>query len=130
MKERYQKLNTYFKTGIWTLVIASILVILLIPLFFFNLLDIPLGILLGAIFSAGFHFLIGLNQRDKYSRKALNIDIFLIIMRFVLFAIAIVGLALLYYLAKVRLFNIFGFAGAYLFGLFIYLFLSRKEGAQ
>ena len=79
MNERYQKLNTYYKTGIWTLGIAIIVIIPLIPLFFFDMFDIPLGILLGAIFSATFYFLIGYNQRDKYSRKALNIDIFLII---------------------------------------------------
>ena len=130
MNERYQKLNTYYKTGIWTLGIDIIVILPLIPLFFVDMFDIPLGILLGAIFSATFYFLIGYNQRDKYSRKALNIDIFLIILRFFLFAIAIVGLALLYYLANIRIFNIFGFAGAYLFGLLVHLFLSRQEGMQ
>ena len=130
MKQWYQKRNIHQKTGIWTIIISTTLLLLLIPLFFFNLMDIPLGILLGGYFASLFYFLIGANQKEKYTRKAVKIDIFIIILRFVLFAIALVGLALLYYLANIKIFNIFGFAGAYLLSLFIYLFLSRKEGKE
>ena len=128
MKEWYQKLNIYHKTGILSLICGIITLILLIPLFFFNLKDVPLGIILGASFGALFYFIIGFNQRNAYSKKAMTIDIIVIILRFVLFAGALIGLALLYYLAKVRIFNIFAFAGAYLMSLLVYLILSRKEG--
>ena len=130
MKEWYQKLNIYHKTGIWSLICGIITLILLIPLFFFGLKDIPLGIVLGSSFGALFYFLIGFNQKKECNKKGMILDIVLIILRFVFFALALVGLALLYYLGNVRIFNIFGFTGAYLFGLLIYLFLSRKEGTQ
>lgn len=130
MKERYQKLNVYYKTGIWSLIIVAILAILLIPLFFFKMMDIPLGIVLGGGFASVFYFLTGLNQRKEYDRSALKIDIILIISRLIIFAAALVGLALLYYLAGIKIFNIFSFAGSYLLTLLIYLFISRKEGKQ
>lgn len=129
MKQGYQKLNIYQKTGIWSLITSIVILLLLIPLFFFNLMDIPLGIVLGGSFAGLFYFLIGLNQK-KESRGAMKIDIVLIILRFIFFTAVLIGLALLYYLGDVKIFNVFGFAGAYLLSLLIYLFLSRKEAKE
>ena len=130
MKERYHRLNPYHKTGIWAIAVSSLLAIALIPLFFYSLMDIPLGILLGGYFGAIFYFIIGFNQKKDYDKTSLKLDVTIIILRFILFAGAIIGLAFLYYKAEIKIFNIFAFTGSYLLTLLIYLFISRKEGQQ
>lgn len=130
MMNQYQKLNVYFKTVIWTSIITLGICILLIPLFFFSLMEIPLGILLGGLIGILYYFAASLNQKNEYNQIALTIDVILIIARFVLFAGALVGLALLYYVANIHIFNIFSFVGSYLLSLLVYLVVSRKEGKK
>ena len=130
MKIWYEKLNIYFKTVFWTILISFGTTILLIPLFFFSLMEIPLGIVLGGIIGALYYLAAGFNQREEYRKSALTIDVILLISRFILFAGALVGVALLYYIANIHVFNIFAFVGAYLISLLIYLILGRKEGKK
>ena len=130
MKNWYQKLNIYFKTVFWTAVISLGVSVLLIPLFFFSLMEIPLGILLGAFIGVLYYIGVGINQKNKYEESAMTIDVILIIVRFILFAGALVGLALLYYVAGIHIFNIFSFVGSYLLSLLIYILVNRKEGKK
>ena len=130
MKNWYQKLNIYFKTVFWTAVISFGISVLLIPLFFFSLMEIPLGILLGAFIGVLYYIGVGINQKNKYEESAMTIDVILIIVRFILFAGALVGLALLYYVADIHIFNIFSFVGSYLLSLLIYILVNRKEGKK
>ena len=130
MKNWYQKLNIYFKTVFWTAVISFGISVLLIPLFFFSLMEIPLGILFGAFIGILYYVAAGINQKNKYEESAMTIDVILIIVRFILFAGALVGLALLYYVADIHIFNIFSFVGSYLLSLLIYILVNRKEGKK
>ena len=130
MMSQYQKLNVYFKTVLWTSIITLGICILLIPLFFFSLMEIPLGILLGGFIGILYYVAASFNQKDEYNRTALTIDVVLIIARFVLFAGALIGLALMYYKANMHIFNIFSFVGSYLLSLLIYMIISRKEGKK
>ena len=129
MIDRYRQLNTYFKTVFWSIVITLAISVSLIPLFFFNYMDIPLGILLGGLFGSLYYLLAGFNQKPSYDKKAMHLDVFYLILRFVLFAAATVGLALLYYLANIHIFNVYGFVGAYLISLLIFMILGGKEKA-
>ncbi len=130
MMSQYQKLNVYFKTVLWTSIITIGVCILLIPLFFFSLMEIPLGILLGGFIGILYYFVASFNQKDEYNHTALTIDVVLIIARFVIFAGALIGLALMYYKANIHIFNIFSFVGSYLLSLLIYMIISRKEGKK
>lgn len=130
MKAWYRQLNIYFKTVFWSVLITLGVTICLTPLFFFNLMDIPLGILLGGIFGALYYFIAGFNQREEYSRKAMVLDVIILILRFTIFAGAMFGLAWLYYKSNIHIFNIFGFAGAYLACMLVYLILVGKESKK
>ena len=130
MKSWYRRLNIYFKTVLWTIIITLGVTICLIPLFFFNLMEIPLGILLGGIFGSLYYLIAGFNQREEYSKKGMILDVVTIILRFALFAGAVIGLTLLYYKANIHLFNVYGFAGAYLLSLFAFIIISGKESKK
>ena len=130
MMKWYQKLNIYFKTVFWTTIISLGISILLIPLFFFSLMEIPLGILLGAFIGILYYIAAGINEKNKYAQSAMTVDVILIVVRFILFAGALVGLALLYYVANIHIFNIFSFVGSYLLSLLVYLLVNRKEGKK
>lgn len=130
MKSWYRDLNVYFKTVFWTVLIILAVSISLIPLLFFNLMEIPLGILTGGAFGALYYLIIGFNQKPDYSRKTMIIDVIILITRFTLFAGAMFGLAWLYYKSNIHVINIFAFAGAYLVSMLIYLIVVGKENKK
>ncbi len=127
MKKFYRQLNAYFKTVCWTILITLALFICLIPLFFFNLMELPLGLALGGIFGGIYYLIAGFNQKEDYTKKSLIIDVILLITRFLLFAGAVIGLAFLYYKGEIHLFNVYAFAGAYLISLLTFILISGKE---
>lgn len=130
MKSWYRQLNTYFKTVLWTIIITLGVTICLIPLFFFNLMEIPLGILLGGLFGTLYYFIAGFNQREEYSKKGMVLDVVILTLRFLVFAGAMVGLTWLYYKSNIHIFNVYGFAGAYLLSLFVFILISGKESKK
>ena len=130
MKSWYRNLNVYFKTVFWTVLIILAVTICLIPLFFFNLMEIPLGILSGGLFGALYYLIIGFNQKPDYSRKTMIIDVIILITRFTLFAGAMFGFAWLYYKSNIHVINIFAFAGSYLVSMLIYLIVVGKENKK
>ena len=130
MKSWYCQLNIYFKTVLWTIIITLGVTICLIPLFFFNLMEIPLGILLGGLFGTLYYFIAGFNQREEYSKKVMVLDVVILILRFLVFAGVMVGLTWLYYKSNIHIFNVYGFAGAYLLSLFVFILISGKESKK
>ncbi len=127
MKSWYRRLNIYFKTVFWTVLITLGITIALIPLFFLNLMEYPLGILTGGVFGALYYLAAGFNQREKNTRQGMTIDIVLIVMRFILLAGVFFALAWLYYKGNIHVINIFAFIGAYLISVPMYLILFGKE---
>lgn len=127
MKKWYLNLNSCSKTALLSSLVVVAVAILLIPLFFFNLYEIPLAILLGGFVNIIYYLIAGINQKRGGGRNVINFDIFLLIARFVLFAAIAILLAWLYYSLKIKVFNLFAYVGAYLFPILIYAIISRKE---
>ena len=92
--------------------------------------EIPQGIALGGLFGSLYYFFAGLNQREEYSKKALVIDIILLVLRLVFFAGALVGLALLYYKANAHMFNVFAFTGGYLISTLVQIIFIKMKGKE
>ena len=122
--------NVYFKTAIWTILVTLGITVLLIPLFFFKLQEIPFGILLGGLFGSLYYIFAGFNQREEYTKKALVIDVVLLVLRLLLFAGALAGLALLYYKVGAHMFNVFAFTGGYLISLLVQIILLKTKGKE
>lgn len=127
MKQWYSQLNIYFKTVFWTVLITLGVTITLTPLFFFGLMEYPIGILVGGLFGALYYLAAGFNQREINTRQGMTIDVVLIVMRFVLLAGVFFALAWLYYKGNIHVINIFTFIGAYLISVPMYLILFGKE---
>ena len=130
MLKFYREANVYFKTAIITILVTIALVVLLIPLFFFKLQEIPYGIALGGLFGSLYYIFAGFNQREEYTKKALVIDVILLSLRITLFAGALVGLALLYYKVGAHMFNVFAFTGGYLISTLVQIILVKTKGKE
>ena len=127
MKDWYSKLKIEYRVAFWaTLVVASI-VILLIPCFFFSLMEIPQGIALGGIVGIIIYLFLGLFNNNVDPKKAMRITVVIIIVK----ALVITGLLFLigwlYYGIGFKAFNIFALMGGYFIPLVIHIILVEKE---
>lgn len=129
MKKALQKLNIYYQCSALSGFFLLLISLLLIPLYFFNLKEIPLGILLGGIYGILIFYFTGL-LNDKLPNKY-RWAIIIAILRFFLFGILLFLVGLCYYYWDVKLFNIFGVFGGYLFVVLIFIILqfidNKKE---
>ena len=113
--------SIYYKTSLITLIITVALFALAIPFFFFKLMEIPLGILLGGVFGALIYFVFGLFEGRK-----LSYTIVILILKTLVYMAAFVGICVLYYKANVKIFNPFTFMVMYLIPTIVLIFVSRK----
>ena len=122
MIKAYNKLNIYHKCVVLSGLFLLLLSLALIPLYFFNYIDIPLGFLLGGMYGILCYFIIGLleNKRGEYYKWAVLISI----LRFIVLAILLVLVALCYYKWEIKIFNIFTVLGGYLICLVVFIILS------
>ncbi|MCR5505732.1 MAG: hypothetical protein K6F07_01905 [Bacilli bacterium] len=127
MLKFYRETNVYFKTVIWTLLVTVTLVVVCIPFFFFKLQEIPYGIALGGLVGTLYYIAAGFNQRGEYQKKYMVWDFILLALRLIIFAGALVGLALLYYKANARMFNVFAFTGGYFISLLVHVILVKRQ---
>ena len=109
----FKNLNNSFKAGIITLILTFIALIATIYLFFIDLKEVPLGILLGGIIFGGISLLGGLAENYDEKNQSTKFSIIIIIAKFFFTVLTLIGAALLYYLADIHLFNIFAIVGAY-----------------
>ena len=129
MKKWFDKLNIYFKCSILSAIFLLLSTISL-PLFnHFNLLEIPLGYLLGSAFGILIYFVNGLlEEKNKQTYKW---AVVFITFRYFLFALFLILLGLCYYYWEIRIFNLFAFASGYvtciIISLILYLLEGRKE---
>lgn len=114
--------NIYFKTSFINLLITALLFVLAIPFFFFKLMEIPLGILLGGIFGSLIYLVFG-----AFEGRKMSYTIVALIGKTLLYVIAFVGICFLYYKANVKIFNPFAFMVMYLIPTIVLIFVSRKE---
>ena len=130
MKERFNKLNIYFRVTIYSLIFLVLFTMALTFLFFIGHLDIPLGLILGACINIVGYFALGLlEQKAKKNSKGIG-NIIVTVSRFIILASTIVLVGWLYYEQNVQIFNIFSLVGGYLYPLIVLLILTvlqKKE---
>lgn len=127
MFKKIKKLNVNYKATVWTLIVTITLFVLLSPCFFFSLIDIPLGLLLGGIIGSIFLFLFGLSEEKDSKMKK---PIFAIIVSFSRLIILLGLLFLLGYLQfgkHIKIFNVFLCAGGYIISIIILAIVSLKD---
>ena len=130
MKNWYAHLNLNLKTVVWSIIVVAILVIALSPLFFFSLMEIPLGIALGGSVGILNYLILGLIDDKEYKKVNLVLTIVTIIVRFLVIAGVLVLVGFLYYKLNIKLFNIFAVAGSYFISFIVSIFILRKEGTN
>ena len=113
--------SIYYKTSLITLVITLSLFALAIPFFFFKLMEIPLGILLGGVFGALIYVVFGLFEGRKLSYAIVTL-----VLKTLVFVGAFIGICVLYYKAGLRIFNPFAFMAMYIIPTIVLIFVSRK----
>ena len=113
--------SIYYKTSLITLVITLSLFALAIPFFFFKLMEIPLGILLGGVFGALIYVVFGL-----FEGKKLSYTVVTLILKTLVFVGAFIGICVLYFKANIRIFNPFAFMAMYIVPTIVLIFVSRK----
>lgn len=113
MKKRLQQLGVFFKTAVISVFIILVIFLLLLPLFWYNLMEYPLGLLLGGLFSSLVFFLEGLLEKQDLKNRSVKLAISINVIRFTLFGGILFLSAYLYYRLNIKLFNVFMVTGGY-----------------
>lgn len=127
MKEWYQSLKIEYRISLWSSIVVVGLFILCIPFYFFSLMEIPQGIILGGGASILIYLFLGLFNNPEKPKKSLVLTIIVIAIRLLVIGGLLALVAWLYYQEGVKAFNIFAVTGSYLVPIIINLILVRKE---
>lgn len=127
MINRFRRLNIEFQTVVWSIIVTLGLLLLMIPLFFFSLMEIPLGIALGALIGIITYLALGLVENKSKQKLSIGLTITIIVLRLLLIAGILFLVGWLYYAKEVKIFNIFAVVGGYLMTLVINIIMVRKE---
>ena len=114
--------SIYYKTSLINLLITCVLFAIAIPFFFFKLMEIPLGILLGGIFGSLIYLVFG-----KFEGRKMSYTIIALIAKTVLYVALFIGICALYFIAHIKIFNPFAFVAMYLIPTILLVILTRKE---
>lgn len=120
--KKLNSLDEYRKTSLINLIVTFVLFVITIPFFFFNLMEIPLGLILGGILGSLVYLIFSLLKNKRISLTVT----FIFVKLGVLIALAI-GDAFLYYKAGIKVFNLFALLGGYLVSTVVLVIVSRKE---
>ena len=110
----FQEANNSIKTAIITYAFTLVGFISTIFLFFIEMMDIPLGILLGGGVFGSLALVSGLVEKKDEERTTPIYSIILIALRFLLLVALTIIIALMYYRWNLKIFNVFAFVGSYL----------------
>jgi hypothetical protein len=128
--KRILALSINKQTIILSLVILFFAILCTVFCFFINLWDVPLGILLGGI-SAIIPYVILTYKEDILSpRRSMRLSIVVVIIMFLLHAGALITSALVTYVAKVQLFNVFSTFGGIFIGLISNVIVNIIDGRR
>lgn len=127
MKDWYSKLKIEYQICLWSAITVATLVILLIPCFFFSLMEIPQGITLGGATGILIYVFLGLFNNEGQQKKTMIITFVIMILRFVVIAGLLFLTGWLYYGIGFKAFNIFAVMGGYFIPLATHIILVRKE---
>ena len=127
MKDWYRQLKMEYKIVVWSLIVLLGLSLVLIPLYFFSLMEIPQGILLGGGVGVITYLFLGLFNNKDQPKKSLTIAVILLVVRFLILAGILFLVGWLYYAKNFKAFNIFAVAGGYLLTTVINAILVGRE---
>ena len=127
MKDWYRQLKLEYKVAFWSALVISALVISTIPCFFFELMEIPQGILLGGAVGIVTYLLLGLANNKEKQTKSMVMTVVVIIIRFLTLGGILFLAAWLYFYMLVRVFNVFAVLGGYAVTIITHIILARKE---
>lgn len=126
MKKWYRSLNIYYRVVLWANVIGMIVFCLSTPLFFFGYADLPLGLLLGTIFSSVFYLLIGACEKYELKTHRVSLSVFFSFLRLLSVVGIVFLLGYLYFVLQIKIFNVFTFIGGYFITLVAFSVLILK----
>ena len=129
MKDWYRNLKIEYQVSLWSAIIILGLFILCIPFYFFSLMEIPQGILLGGGISILIYLILGLFNNPEKPKKSLVITFVAIAIRLVIIGGILFLVGWLYYRMNMRAFNIFAVAGSYILPIIINIILAKKGRA-
>lgn len=124
MKKWFVSLSLVRKTVIISLMIIFLAFLLTIPLFFNNLMEIPLGIVLGGGASVFSFALFAFTENIKNQKKSMSITIMLIVFMSIIHGLALTTSAVLYYAFNLHIFNVFATFSSLFIGLLVHVVLS------
>lgn len=127
MKDWYQTLKLEFKVVFWSLIVLSGLIILMIPMFFFKLMEVPQGVALGGGIGIITYLLLGIFSNKDKQTKSMVLTTIVIILRILIMGGILFLVGWLYYQKSFKAFNVFAVAGGYLVTIIIHFILARKE---
>ena len=130
MKDWYRQLKLEYKIVAWSLIVLAGIIFVLIPLFFFSLMEVPQGIALGAGVGIIIYLFLGLFNNSDSPKKSLVLTVITIIIRFLVIAGILVLVGWLYYAKGVKAFNIFAVVGGYMIPLIVHIIVGRKENGS
>ena len=110
----FKRANNSIKTAFLTYALTLVGLLATIFLFFYERMDIPLGILLGGVFCGTLSLVTGLLENLDEREATAKYTIIMIVSRFILLIAITVILSLMYYQWNVKIFNVFSFVGTYL----------------
>ena len=127
MKDWYLGLRFEYKIAFWSLVSLVAIAICLIPLWFFSLMEVPQGILLGGSVGVITYLLLGLFNNPEKQKQSLVITTIIMIVRFLLIAGILFLVGWLYYVKDMKAFNIFAVVGGYSLTIIVHIVLVIME---
>ena len=128
MKQWYLKLSASYKTAVISALITIVLTCLSLLFILCNLLEIPLGILLGGAIGSISYLFFGLSEKTFNGNKAgLGLTILIIVVKFLVLAIVLLFAGYLYYGLGQHIFNLFAIVGGYFISIICNIIITTKE---
>ena len=127
MKAWYLELKIEYRVVVWSLIAIIGLFVSTIPCYFFSLMEIPQGILLGGFLGIIIYLLLGLFDNKDKPKKSLIITSIIISVRLLLIAGILFLVGWLYYGLGFKAFNIFAVMFGYFVSLAVNIILVERE---
>lgn len=115
------------KIAFYIALVSICVFILLIPCFFFNLMDIPLGVMLGGVVISITYLLEGIAEKKDKERGTVAITIVAIAIKLIITCVLLVVICFMYYRWGYPIFNPFAYLGVYTLALMINIIVHIKE---
>ena len=127
MKEWFSKLSGSVKIALLMYALAVLSFALLIPFFFFQMMDIPLGAFLGGTISGTMYLLSSLAEASDAKKGNATLTIMMQGMRFIVVAGVMVVISLMYFKWDMKIFNPFAYIALYTVSVVVNVIVMLRE---